>query len=219
MWCFAWPPVQAASPYTLTHARRSNHTEHGRTWKLKHKQNCTPTQIIWQCISVECNLNMWDMNQHLCANVFVDLSVGLSTVKPNNFFIQDLCTSCTWSTMASWNENTKEKRAYVIDSVCMRGKMYTFHRWPHVSPHLPMRNRWPHSQHPTTANQIPQIFCCSFRSRVSGRSAACAEGEEDGTGLGGASSGTLMKQNKLLYAQYQTAWEKKSPCRCHAVVT
>lgn len=30
-----------------------------------------------------------------------DLSVGFRTVKPNSFFIQDFCTSETWSTMAS----------------------------------------------------------------------------------------------------------------------
>lgn len=45
-------------------------------------------------------------------------------------------------------------------------------------------------------NQTQQIFCCLFQNLVSGRSAACVEGEEGGTGWSGAFSSILMKQNK-----------------------
>lgn len=175
------------------------------------------TQIIWQCYSVKCNRNMRDMNQHLWSQCVCwpfsgfEHSEAKQLLYPGSMYIWHLVHH------GILKRKHKRQKSVCIDSVCMRGKMYAFHRWPHVSPHLPMRNRWPHSQHPTTANQTPQIFCCSFQSRVSGRSAACAEGEEDGTGLGGAFSGTLMNQNKLLCARYQTAWEKKpmsiSSCR------
>ncbi len=159
----------------------------------------------------------------------VDLSVGLSTVKPNSFFIQDVRISGTWSTMASWimirdktdtwewdkivtwrwglTQGVLNHRIHCMSAVCVENLnlhlnislLHCFYLcFSHVSPHLPTRDGWPHSQHPTTVNQTPQIFYCLFQSLVSGRSAACAEGEEGGTGLNGASLGTLMKQNKLV---------------------
>lgn len=46
------------------------------------------------------------------------------------------------------------------------------------------------------AYQTQQIFYCWFQNLVSGQSAACAEGEEAGTGLNGASLGILNNVNK-----------------------
>lgn len=64
---------------------------------LRHKQDFVPNPKSCQLTSI---------------SIFVprgvtDLSVGFSTVKPNNFFIQDLCTSGTWSSSASWTIPTK----------------------------------------------------------------------------------------------------------------
>lgn len=85
-----------------------------RTWPyLKVK----PQTVIFHWIQ---HKHARQVSAFVCLMWVVDLSVGLSTVKPNSFFIQDVRTSGTWSTMASWIMTRDKKHSWDY------GKMVTF---------------------------------------------------------------------------------------------
>lgn len=101
LWATPSTLLQVVSPCTLLHAQLSNHRGQGCERKISGIEAGSKNTMR---AKVHLNhKNVWEKHNKTCywGPLAAHLAESLSTVKVDNFLIQDLCTSDTWSRTSS----------------------------------------------------------------------------------------------------------------------